>query len=749
MLFMQKIAITIFVLCMILSAGVHAQKRNKKANNPVAIAYKQPWKLDTLITPIHISRQLYVDRLEKTIDNIDLKDGANDTSVSFRNEETTSLFTKAFMADVPRIIILIENLKMEQNETIKYYRALQEKLTSFQAISWDTLPADFFTSDLNNLRELIIAQYQNDVSSFVSTHLSLSTLNNISLLKDNSINVSDYEDSKPLLYKALAKKYPEIIMQRLIEIKDQPYTDTIVADIAQVQPNTILWYAQNEGEYGRIIKRNGDQLVQTIVRISEASKTPEKILPFLGPINRGDKNISEVVQFTENNNKYFQGLVDLTLNDEQVCKEAIAVLLESAINGYAEEINKETLPDYKRFEPIQGLRDVDYYMIIVDGKDLLSANTFINGVFPLLSSSLGSKSGVELLQQTHNYKFRTFLRLCAENNTLELFLKTMTKPEKNILFKDFSSNLESGILEDMGDAIEVAITYQYLKDSELTNLIRKGYYNNYERVKAANNENTSKGILTYGLLHYIFEYKYDKSNAPFFDSFGVTQIPFRDFVNDKNEIIEQVYFYPDADGKNNLAQFLNTFKNNSAWHIEDSKNWIKLSSSSGDAKTIIYANKATVSDSATNVSINALNDYLQKNNITPVVIYNFSPIYNLSKVANTIGKGTRVVLSACSFGDDNIMRSLYKNQDIHILGSHLTITGSVEMKVFFELNKQLGYGRNLNWNDMWRDLESYYTDIDPTEKAVFNNFIQPNLNYGELFAKTYIKTLSRLRSKKN
>jgi hypothetical protein len=106
-----------------------------------------------------------------------------------------------------------------------------------------------------------------------------------------------------------------------------------------------------------------------------------------------------------------------------------------------------------------------------------------------------------------------------------------------------------------------------------------------------------------------------------------------------------------------------------------------------------------------------------------------------------VDDATRVIMSGCSFGDDNLIKALNRNPNVHILAAHQISSPLVELKVFTELNKQLGYGRNLNWNDMWKDLNSYYTDINPAEKGTFNNFVQPNRNFGELFVMTYLKTL--------
>src|SRR5690606_33172018 len=132
------------------------------------------------------------------------------------------------------------------------------------------------------------------VAPFAAKHTSLITLQNIQLLEQSGVVVNDAAAAKAILYKGLAKQYPLVVIERLNEIRDQPYTDTIVADIAQVMPGTIMQYAMQEGPLSGIIKRNADPFVQTIVRIVDGSKTPERLLPFLGPIHREEMRIAEI-----------------------------------------------------------------------------------------------------------------------------------------------------------------------------------------------------------------------------------------------------------------------------------------------------------------------------------------------------------------------------------------------------------------------------------------------------------------------
>jgi hypothetical protein len=725
------------LIMIVYAVNAPAQKRNKGKQ---AIKEMELWDLDTMIAPVPIGRRLFTDKIEKTLDEADARDSLKDAVVNYRDNETTQLFTRAFMADAPRIVILTENLIIDHNEKVKYHRILQDKLRAMLALPWDTLAADYFTNDLNNLRGLIVAQYRHNVLQYVQQNTSLLTLRNIQLMEDHAVEVTERMDAKAYLYRNLAKEYPLEVLEKLPEMKDQPYSDSVVAEIANILPGTILSYARSGNALSKVIKRNANPFVQTLARMADESKEPKKLLPFLGPIYRGEKTIAEVNGYVTNDNKYYQALVDLIISKEQVCKANIEEEIKSRSQAYALKINNESKDITARFAPVQSMRDIDYYVMIVQGKDVLYASSFVNGLYPLMVKAMNNRSGKEVFAQMGNYHFRTFIRLCAAYNTLADFTKTMSPSEKNTLFKEFGDRLETGDINDLSEAIEVANTFPYLNDEDTQDQLRSDFYVHYDRVKAAKNENTAKGLLTYGILQILFNPD-DNSNKSIEERLGinpVSQIPYDQFLSTNNEIVEQIFFYADKSGKSSYNAFVNDIKSNSAWKITDNAKWLKITSNS-DKKITVYANKAT-SDSAGVTAISALRSYLQQNKINPVIAFHSGPLANLVNTINELNPDARVLMADNTFGDDNLRKALEKNVDIHLLACRQTAIPAVSLKVFAEMNKQLSYGRNLNWSDMWKDLNSYYNDADALGKEAFSQYTQPDKNAAVLFVKAYLET---------
>lgn len=719
----------------------NAQKKSKKKSSSSTLTTPPAnWEIDTLIEPIPIGRRLFTDEVEKVLETIDRKDGNQDKVVNYRDAATTRQFTQAFMSDAGRVIILVENLDIPHNDKVRYYKTLKDQLESLNNMPWDTIAPGYFSAVLENLRGLITAKYKNELPEFARKHIDLITLQNIRLLEDNAVVLEEGTAAKAILYKGLATTHPLVILEKIPDIRDEPYTDTIIADIARVMPGTLLAHALESGPLARVIKRNADPFVQTIVRIADNASQPMALLPFLGPIHREEHSITALEPLINNQNRYFQGLLDLMLKDEAVCRPAIDEAIQLHVAAYVDRINAAEDAE-SRLSAIAGLRDIDYYMLAIGGKDQLSSISFSEGVYPMLIRSMKKKSGLELLKEVDFYHYRTFLRLCAETNLMQAFFRTLDVNEKDQLFHAYSEDLETGELAELARAVEVANTFPYVEDDEFTLQLKSDAYTHYEAVQKNKTDQSPKGILTYGIMRILFDYKADGEKT-LEERLGIASanlIPHEQLLNSLNEVVEQVYFYPGEAGKRYYTAFMESFRDNKDWEISEKANWTHIRST-GDKKISIYANKP-LSDSISRASVAALTKYLDENNLKPLIVFHCGPLPDLSRSIAYLPTSTRVLLAGHSFGDENLINAVEKNNKIHILSSRQTSNPAVDLAIFNELNKQLVYGRNLNWENVWRDLRSHFNNNAPDELENFALFRKPIENPGLLFTKTYLQTL--------
>src|SRR5690606_24325881 len=110
----------------------------------------------------------------------------------------------------------------------------------------------------------------------------------------------------------------------------------------------------------------------------------------------------------------------------------------------------------------------------------------------------------ELLEKMHKYHFRTFIRMCAGFNTLSTFFSSFGEGKKTALMKEFVADLEQGTPDNLEDAVDVADAFGSITDPDLIDFLKKEVKSNYERTYRAQNAQSRKGVVVYGLLSTIF-----------------------------------------------------------------------------------------------------------------------------------------------------------------------------------------------------------------------------------------------------
>ena len=55
------------------------------------------------------------------------------------------------------------------------------------------------------------------------------------------------------------------------------------------------------------------------------------------------------------------------------------------------------------------------------------------------------------------------------------------------------------------------------------------------------------------------------------------------------------------------------------------------------------------------------------------------------------------------------------------------------------INNTLRAGKNIDWREMWGDLEVLFTKAGRDKKDMFDDYIPPHKNLGALFIKAYSK----------
>ncbi len=713
-----------------------AQRRKKKSRKAKTTALQlQPWEIDTLIHPIPINRQAFTDKIQQEVRKADLRDGAVDGLIELEDKAVSAMLTEVLLKEVPLLLIHIENLPQATHQTkISYHRTLGNLMQRLNAKSFQSGDLSYFRKIVHNVEEIIVAREQNTLKEYLKDNANVYTL-------DNSDLLNDFPQEKAYVFETVGLKKPEIMIKRLPEFAREAYADRIVATAAKVVPGTILTYATSTSYLSSVVRRNPDPLVQSIVRIASESQNPLKVLPFLGEIHNKSKTVRQMDAITNNPVEYYKALVRLKVKDEAIARDYIDKELNLRGLQFVRKVNE--LHDYGaavRFKSLAPFNEEDLYFMMIGSQDEIYTSSF-TWMFHRMMEQMKPLSGDQLLEKVHKDHFRTFIRMCAGYNTLAPFLASIEGNRKELLMKEFVANLEQGDEEDLTDAVDVADAFGSITDPQLVAFLKNEIKSNYERTYKANNQQSHKGVIVYGLLSTIFnsaDQAEGLSNNLSDLIPPITYVPYASLVDAKGNIVIQTFFYGDEDGRISFSSFKSNFPANK-WESQANKNWIKYTSK-GPHSIIVYAN-LPLTEPKDEEAQKALADHLEQQNIHPSLVIHRGHSYHLGGSLANLDPEVKVVMLGSCGGYHNLASVLDKSPDAHIISSKQVGSFSVNEPIIKEILGQLTQGKDLNWLQAWGNLNTYFSKRGKDEKDLFSDYIPPNKNLGAIFIKAYRKQL--------
>jgi hypothetical protein len=711
-----------------------AQKKKKKKKKEKT-EQLQPWEVDTLVKPIPINRQRFTDNVAKQVRSADLRDGSVDGTIELEDKATSQVLTQSLLHEVPLIEIHIENLTgtgLADQTKIRYHRALDNLMKRLNAKTFTVNNATYVKRSVRNFEEIIIAIEENRIMDFVKENANIYTL-------DNSELLDNYPEAKGYVFEAIGKENPEMMIKRLKEFAREPYADPIVAAAAKVVPGTILTYATSTSVLSSVVRRNKDPLVQTIVRIASESRTPLKVLPFLGDIYNKRKTVAQIDAIANNPAAYYQNLVRLKTEGESIADKTIDQEINYRGLQFVREVNRlHDAPNATRFKSLLNFNAEDLYFMMIASQDEIYTSSF-TWMFDRMLEKMKPKTGDELLEKVKKSHFRTFIRMAAGYNTLSSFLATMEENKKMALMKEFVSNLDKGAEDELEDAVDVADAFGSITDPKLAAFLKDEVISNYER-----KDQSKKGIVVYGLLSTIFKGAENSEtlSGDLNDLIPpITYVPYESLKNDKGQVVVQTFFYGDEDGKTSFTSFKSNFPA-SKWKSVANKQWVTYTST-GAHPIVVYAN-LPLTEPKDEEAQNALANYMDEKNIVPTMVIHRGHSYHLGGSLERLTPDVKVVMLGSCGGYHNLATVLDKSPDANIISTKQVGSYTVNEPIIRSMFDQLLEGRNIDWISSWSDLNRYFSSKGSHEKDLFSDYIPPNKNLGAIFIKAYRKQLQNL-----
>ena len=708
---------------------------------------------DSTVIPIQRQRNHEVIREEQI--RCDKADGKLDGMIKVSgNEEINLQVTDAIIRKVNSLTDFIETTEkvVSNNEKIRQLNYVHDVLINFRTewISKKLNPVmaplliDNFEKLLKaNIDTASIAPYINEVPYEIGRI-------NAEIFKNNK----GYKDSKKILFIKYCALNPDKILSSIRPYVNEPFADSMVVLACINNPKQLYDYASavNSPE-GRLIHKNTDPTVKAIVKLSQTTNALF-YYPFLDDILKGKQSIDSIIKIVGNGENnvdtvaYFKLLVKTEISYQQRLIANDTPVAMFGTNGLREMLQKKAIKHFItpinelheqnnlaiRMKALDPLSAQEIYYVMVLGENDIYTSSYKHSFNRLLQKLGTAPRGDELLLSVNLDFFRKFIKMAANFNQLDVFLKTMPPDKSIVLMKAFVANLDKS--NNLEDAVDVADSYSSIKDKELLETILNNVTNNEQR---STKENNTKGKVIYNLLKTIF-LSSDSSNIDLTSEIGIPSIYSIDnkYLTDKNgRIIQQVFFYGDDDGKTNYTGFINSFPAKD-WKITTTKEWAEIKSLKGK-KVWIYANLPLNSDKNLDDTAQAhLTRYMKKNDLSPSIVIHRGHSYWLPGTINRMAGSAKIILLGSCGGYKNLSQILTICPDAHIISTKEIGKGDINRPIINYLNQSLVSGNTLVWKDMWAALTKvFYADINKDFRESWDDYVPPYKNLGAIFIKAY------------
>ncbi len=699
---------------------------------------------------------LRVDEAQKESDLLDKK---LDGSIHLTNNDEINLqVTDALIRQVDEIQLEIDkdSRLTSSNEQVRCIVFLKEAILAYNAaIRAKEIPAFMAPAFIENFRKIMHAQIDNlSMQPFIEEAPYEIGKINAEIFKSNF----GYTACKKMLYLKFSQLYPGKILQTITPFAAEVFADSLIIVACQYSPAAFYKYAQNkESVVGMLIHRSTNPMVKAVAELS-AKSTALFYFPFLDDILSGKKNIDSLVKIIGDGEQgydsvaYFKLLVQTEIEYSKRCSKGDTpivmygpnglrdVLQRKANNHFIKWINElHEKPEAIRMRSVEPLSSIDLYYMIVMGEADIYTSSYKHS-FTRLMQRLGKKPRTDSLLMNVNFDyFKKFTKMAANFNRLDTFLGAMPPERAEALMKAFVGNLDKA--NNLEDAVDVADAFSSINDKKLQQSILR-YVN--ENEKRSIETNSERGKLIYSLLKTIFLSADSVNKIDLTNTIGIPSIyaiNTTELADDSGRIVEQVFFYGDADGK----LFFNAFKSAFSpkeWKLTLKPEWLEVKSLKGNIH--LFANRPL--DNNQNLDDSAqihLNKYLLQQKLYPSVIVHRGHSYWLERtLARMPGDAKIVVLGSCG-GYKNLNKIIKDNPDAHIISTKEIGKGDINTPILNTLNQNILNNKSVAWRTVWSSLSRIFSkDGNKEVRESWEAYVPPYKNLGAIFIKAYNKKMN-------
>jgi hypothetical protein len=715
-----------------------------KKNTPIKLATKAiitvPYRtLDTLLLPIGAGTEMYHKDIIKLIKRLDYLDGKEDNEVkNYLNENDDAFINKYILQATQHARFYIENETFDKSTATnfyikkKYLAQIKDNVQQFLTnLKKQQFPLDSFKNMMIRTEDLAEATKLGTFSGFTNAHLDIATYFNKNLFA-NDAAITD------ALMNELCMTNPQMLGSNLKALKKYKNMCNVFNYLAINKSNEILNYITSTSVEKDIILECPNALIQYMNELATKTSKPLRTIAMLGAYQRKEITIDQMNAIANNDHLYFQELIKLHQSKELICRNVIERDLKLMALDFTRTMNElHESNENTRFKCLENLSIEELYYIIIFGNAEIYTSSYL-GTYKRLMTRLQPKTGYDLIEIIQRDKFRTFIRMCANFNTLENFLTTMSKEQKYQLMNAFVSKLGEKQTVFLEEAVNVADSFGSITDPELLQYLKQQTTQQYNEYVAARNEKVGN---IYKILKTLF--LNDGKDSISNDTKNELKLPSINVVNSNqlhwdtvNTVYEQMFFYGDDDGKVGYQSFLGTFSP-SQWKVDvSSPEWTVISSLKTKTPLVIYANKPLDEPNDEYAQMHLL-DYLIEKDIHPTIMVHRGHSYHLKGTIQALNYENKIVILGSCGGYQNLSEILQRCPDAHIVSTKQVGAFRVNTPIINAVNSCVTSNKDIDWVAMWKVLSKQFKGTNAED--LFNDYVPPHKNLGSLFLKAYNK----------
>ncbi|MGI8951224.1 MAG: hypothetical protein ACR2FN_06530 [Chitinophagaceae bacterium] len=690
---------------------------------------------------IPVIRKIFHDNIDASQQSILNSDGVNDDKFTpSKDSELNMQLTYAAVEKIDNLQTTIEtDTSINNNNKVKFLRGLNEVLTGFiNQYKYRLIKVTLFPDLINAFEEGMRMELNNQSLEPLIRRNDLDVGNILMKSIAFQYNVGADSCSDILLLK-YCKRHPDKALNALNRNPEVPFADSLIILAAYKYPDQLYNYAASTNTLGNKIREIDDPLVKAISHMA-STKSGRQYFPFLDNIYKGTMTFDEVDAVKDDSLKYFKLLVKTEIDyanriskrDTPMGIIALRNKIQKTGEAFINIINGlHESPDAIRFKVIDPLSPQELYYLAVMEEEIIYTSSYVRGVYPRIFAKMKPPRGDSLLMSVNFDHFKKWIKIAANYNKLDAFLKSMEKDNAEILMKAFVKNLDK--TQSLEDAVDVADSYASISDKHVKNLILNQVQYNLEQAKQNDNERATN---IYSILDTLFLSMNDSNHIDVSSALGIEPVyfmPNKLMQDSTGKIIVQQFFYGDKGGKEDFSSFLNSF-DNANWKISNSEEWVTITSTHG-TKVIIYANKPLDDEkSLDSKAQDDLGDYLADNDLEPTMFIHRGHSYFLDETLRRLEPSAKVVLLGSCGGYQSLSRVLDISPEAQIIASKQTGSGTINQPMITIMMETLRKGKDFNWPSMWKSFSVQFKN-----NPLFEDYIPPYKNLGAVFLIAYNK----------